>query len=161
MQTDKRLTSQSQAKLTADTWYRNARPQMRGAAVKGTKQYSIHEINKKLKTNCKSGLSGGERVGKRWVLAFSRHGETVGERGECPLLLGFGFLPLSLGVSFAWYGHIKLKCRIVRTCALRRKLNCNFCEIALSFKPPAWNSFGFIWEIIFVWAFLKSRCRRL
>ena len=35
-------------------------------------------------------------------------GETVGERGECPLLLGFGFLPLSLGVSFAWYGHIKL-----------------------------------------------------
>jgi hypothetical protein len=38
---------------------------MRGAAVKGTKQYSIQEINKKLKTNCKSGLSGGERVGKR------------------------------------------------------------------------------------------------
>jgi len=38
---------------------------MRGAAVKGTKQYSIQEINKKLKINCKSGLSGGERVGKR------------------------------------------------------------------------------------------------
>ena len=32
----------------------------------------------------------------------------------------------------------------VRTCALRRKLKRNFCEIALSFKPPAWNSFGFI-----------------
>ena len=38
---------------------------MRGAAVKGPKQYSIQEINKKLKTNCKSGLRGGERVGKR------------------------------------------------------------------------------------------------
>ena len=38
---------------------------MSGAAVKGTKQYSIKEPNKKLKPNCKSGLSGGERVGKR------------------------------------------------------------------------------------------------
>ena len=37
---------------------------MSGAAVKGAKQYSIYETNKKLKTNCKSGLSGGERVGK-------------------------------------------------------------------------------------------------
>ena len=38
---------------------------MKGAAVKGTKQYSIQGTNKKLKTNCKSGLGGGERVGKR------------------------------------------------------------------------------------------------
>ena len=38
---------------------------MRGAAVKGTKQYAIQEKSQKLKTNCKSGLSGGERVGKR------------------------------------------------------------------------------------------------
>ena len=37
-------------------------------------------------------------------------GETVGERGECPLLLGFGFLPLSLGVSFAFgTDFIKMK----------------------------------------------------
>ncbi len=32
---------------------------------KGTKQYSIQEPKKKLKPNCKSGLSWGEGVGKR------------------------------------------------------------------------------------------------
>ncbi len=37
-------------------------------------------------------------------------------------MLGFGFLPLSLGVSFAFgTDFIKMKSVFVRTCALRRK----------------------------------------
>ena len=38
---------------------------MSGAAVKGKKQYSIQETSQEIKSNCKSGLGGGERVGKR------------------------------------------------------------------------------------------------
>ncbi len=38
----------------------------------------------------------------------------------------------------------------VRTCALRRKLKRNFCEIALSFKPPAKKRFWYIKDKIFV-----------
>ncbi len=34
--------------------------------------------------------------------------------------------PLPLGVSFAWYGQIKLSCRYVRTCALQRKPKSTF-----------------------------------
>jgi len=72
------------------------------------------------------------------VLAFSRHGETVGERGECPLLLGFGFLPLSLGVSFAWYGlykNKKLICPCLRLSAETKIVVPD--GTALGFKPPA------------------------
>ena len=49
----------------------------------------------------------------------------------------------------------------VRTCALRRKLKRNFCEIALSFKPPAKKDFGilkikYLFSVIF-----NFQCRRL
>ena len=79
------------------------------------------------------------------MLAFSRHGETVGERGECPLLLGLGFLPLSLGVSFAWYGLYKNEkciCPYLRLTA-ETKIAIPV-GMSLGFKPPAFNSFLFI-----------------
>ena len=55
-----------------------------------------------------------------------------------PAFVGFYFPPspirclLCIGTDF-----IKMKSEFDRTCALRRKLKRNFCEIALSFKPPA------------------------
>ena len=38
---------------------------MSGAAVKGVKQSQIKELKKKIMHNGKSGLGGGERVGKK------------------------------------------------------------------------------------------------
>ena len=55
-----------------------------------------------------------------------------------PAFVGFYFPPspirclLCIGTDF-----IKMKSVFVRTFAYRRKLKRNFCEIALSFKPPA------------------------
>ena len=71
-------------------------------------------------------------------------GETVGERGECPLLLVFGFRCvgtthiLSLGVSFAWYGlykNKKLICPCLRLSAETKIVVPD--GTALGFKPPA------------------------
>ena len=101
---------------------------------KGTKQYSIQEPNKKLKPNCKSGLSWGEGVGKRWVLAFykawrNRRGEYVptaaqGNARFCWVLVSSVSFRLNLSLRCLLcirHGRIKLICRYVRTCAYRRK----------------------------------------
>jgi len=59
--------------------------------------------------------------------------------------LGFGFLPLSLGVSFAWYGLYKNEkciCPYLRLTA-ETKIAIPV-GMSLGFKPPAFNSFLFI-----------------
>ena len=128
---------------------------------KGTKQYSIQEPNKKLKPNCKSGLSWGEGVGKRWVLAFykawrNRRGEYVptaaqGNARFCWVLVSSVSFRHNLSLRCPLcirYGRIKLNCRYVRTCAYRRKLKSPFLTEHLSVSSRLHNKVFSLFEIL-------------
>ena len=60
-------------------------------------------------------------------------------------MLGFGFLPLPLGVSFAWYGLYKNEKQICPYLRLTAETKIAIpVGMSLGFKPPAFNSFLFI-----------------
>ncbi len=72
---------------------------------------------------------------------MQRHGETIRGKGKAVFCPCFSFLFPLVVSPLHRYGRIKLICKYVRTCALRRKPKRNFCEIALGFKAACMIKF--------------------